>query len=110
MSGRRRAVVRQTALLDRSALVPRGVFILDTRDVVFIWIGKDSDTAERLQATKVYTSIFTPIMLSLKILRFFLQVFCYKICLLFLNFYCTTLTASDLKQEKFIIVRFKFWP
>ncbi len=59
VKGKRQPVVRQLASIDWEQLNDGDVFILDDRasDNIFVWVGKNSNRLERLQAAKLAQKI-----------------------------------------------------
>lgn len=55
VKGRRRPLVTQMPAVAWEYFNSGDAFIIDTKDVVFVWIGRTSNSMERLQAAKVAT-------------------------------------------------------
>ena len=53
VKGKRQPIVRQTAAIAWSAMNDGDVFVMDTREFIFVWVGRQSNRLERLQAAKV---------------------------------------------------------
>lgn len=53
VKGRRNPVVSQMPAIKWEHMNKGDVFIVDTKDVVFIWIGRSANNMEKLQATIV---------------------------------------------------------
>lgn len=53
VKGRRSPVVRQMLSISWEHFNKGDVFIIDTNDVIFVWIGSMANKMEKLQATKV---------------------------------------------------------
>ena len=56
VKGKRQPIVRQTPALSWSAMNDGDVFVLDAREFIFVWVGRQSNRLERLQAAKVRLS------------------------------------------------------
>ncbi|XP_054284246.1 villin-1-like isoform X2 [Macrosteles quadrilineatus] len=57
VKGRRYPVIRQMPAIKWEHMNKGDVFIIDTKDVVFIWIGRSANNMEKLQAIKVATQL-----------------------------------------------------
>ena len=53
VKGKRQPIVRQLQAVSWSLMNDGDVFVLDSRRFVFVWMGKQSNRLERLQAAKV---------------------------------------------------------
>uniref|UniRef100_A0A1B6F7X6 HP domain-containing protein n=1 Tax=Cuerna arida TaxID=1464854 RepID=A0A1B6F7X6_9HEMI len=53
VKGRRNPTVRQMPAIEWQYMNRGDVFIIDTKDVVFVWIGRTANNMEKVQATKI---------------------------------------------------------
>ena len=62
VKGKRQPVIRQLPTISWKEFNDGDVFVLDTMSHIFVWIGKNANRLERLQASKVSIIIFLKIM------------------------------------------------
>ncbi|XP_075213446.1 villin like protein quail isoform X2 [Lycorma delicatula] len=53
VKGRRIPIVQQMPSISWEHFNKQDVFIIDTNDVIFVWVGSDANNIEKLQATKI---------------------------------------------------------
>ena len=58
VKGKRQPVIRQLPTISWKEFNDGDVFVLDTMSHIFVWIGKNANRLERLQASKVNISFF----------------------------------------------------
>ena len=59
VKGKRQPVIRQLPTISWKEFNDGDVFVLDTMSHIFVWIGKNANRLERLQASKVNISFLT---------------------------------------------------
>lgn len=58
VKGRRSPIIVQMPSVSWEYFNSNGVFILDTKDVTFVWLGRHANNMEKLQAAKVIAKYY----------------------------------------------------
>ena len=53
VKGKRQPIIRQLPTISWNEFNDGDVFVLDTMTYIFVWVGKDANRLEKLQASKV---------------------------------------------------------